>query len=320
MTTGLVGSSLRFHGDGEGCSSVEVSGNERGERRAAHGSLARATEWRGILLVRRYPRVPMSRTFWLRLIIAMPITIAVQVVLFNRLELQADVGSVGAFVTAVGTLYSVLTGFTVVSVWGQFTDTDRAIKREAREIAELWRYAGYVSDVEGAQRARNAIRRYRDEVVGTEWPTMVRGETATAAEDEFLEMTDAVNAIKVDSPKDVPAWSEAAKALGAVSDARGERTILVLQRMPVVLRILLYIATLSLVGGMTLLGFQDRVIGVIIVGFTVVVSLLVLEVIDDLDDPFTGAWAISSEPFERITFGSLEHQSTSAEDAVRLRP
>lgn len=86
----------------------------------------------------------MSRNFWIRLAIALPITLDIQILLFNRLELQADVGSVGAFVTAVGTLYSVLTGFTVVSVWGQFTDTDRAIKGEARELAELWRYVGYV--------------------------------------------------------------------------------------------------------------------------------------------------------------------------------
>src|SRR6267142_293005 len=160
-----------------------------------------------------YPAAVMSSTFWLRLVLALPVTLTAQILLFSRLELQADVGSVGAFVTAIGTLYSVLTGFTVVSVWGQFTDTDRAIKREARELAELWRYVGYVSDVDGAKRAQDAIRRYRDEVVKTEWPAMVRGETATAAEDEFLEMTDAVNAMKVDSPKDVPAWSEAARAL-----------------------------------------------------------------------------------------------------------
>jgi hypothetical protein len=31
-----------------------------------------------------------------------------------------------------GTLYSVLTGFTVIAVWEQFTDTDRAVKRDSR--------------------------------------------------------------------------------------------------------------------------------------------------------------------------------------------
>ena len=132
---------------------------------------------------------------------------------------------------------------------------------------------------------------------------MLRRETATAAEDEFLEMVDAVNAIGVATPKDVPAWAEAARALGAVSDLRSERTLLVLQRMPSLLRLLLNIATVSLVGGMVLLGFQDSIVGVLVVVFTVVVSLLVLEVIDDLDDPFTGAWGVSSEPFERIRFG-----------------
>ncbi len=247
----------------------------------------------------------MSRTFWLRILLAVPLTIGAELWLREQFDLVADVGAVGAFVTAVGTLYSILTGFTVVSVWGQFTDTDRAIKREARQLSELWRYVGYVSDADGVAKARDAIVRYRDEVVGSEWPAMLRRETATAAEDEFLEMTDAVNAIKVVTQKDVPAWAEAVRSLGEVSDARGERTLLVVQRMPTLLRLLLYIATVSLVGGMVLLGFQSLVIGLVVVAFTVVVSLLVLEVIDDLDDPFTGAWGVSSEPFERIRFGDV---------------
>ena len=81
----------------------------------------------------------MSRSFWLRILVAVPVTIAAQLWLREQFDLVADVGAVGAFVTAVGTLYSILTGFTVVSVWGQFTDTDRAIKREARELSELCR-------------------------------------------------------------------------------------------------------------------------------------------------------------------------------------
>lgn len=247
----------------------------------------------------------MSRSFWLRILVAVPATIAAQLWLRQQFDLVADVGAVGAFVTAVGTLYSILTGFTVVSVWGQFTDTDRAIKREARELSELWRYVGYVSDPDGVAKARATIALYRDEVVSKEWPAMLRRETAIAAEDEFVEMTDAVNAIKVTTAKDVPAWAEAVRSLGEVSDARGERTLLVVQRMPTLLRLLLYIATLSLVGGMALLGFQSLAIGIVVAAFTVIVSLLVLEVIDDLDDPFTGAWGVSSEPFERINFGKV---------------
>ena len=252
----------------------------------------------------------MSKTFWLRTAVIVPISIVAHMLLQDRAELSKDVGSVGAFVTAIGTLYSVLTAFTVVSVWTEFTDTDRAIKREARDLSELWRYVNYVSDKPGAVRARSAIERYRDEVVSVEWPTMVAGGSASAAEDEFFATADAVNAIDVATPRDVPAWAESVRTLGSVSDARGERIVLVGLRMPRLLRWLLFAATFSLVGGMVLLGFENDWIGSFVVGFTAAVSLLVLEVIDDIDDPIGGAWGISVEPFRRISFQTIKESNS----------
>jgi len=245
--------------------------------------------------------------YWIRVALGVPAALVVQYGLRQVVDLGLETSSVGAYVTAIGTLYSVLTGFTVVSVWQQFTDTDRAVKREARGLAELWRYVGYVDDAEGVARARKAIERYRDEVVNNEWPSMLRGTTTTAAEEEYFDMADAVNGMRVSSRKDVPAWAEAVRTLGEVSDARGERAVFVAIRMPRLLRGLLYIATFSLVIGMSLLGFASPLVGVVVLASTVVVSLLVLEVIDDLDDPFTGAWAISPAPLQRIKFASALH-------------
>jgi hypothetical protein len=246
----------------------------------------------------------VSRQFLVRLIVSVPVAIGIQYLIRNQANLQADVGSIGAFVTAIGTLYSVLTGFTVITVWQQFIDTDRAVKREGRNLRELWRYVGYVEDSDGVDRAREAIAQYRDQVVSEEWPAMIKGRATTAAEDEYFTMADAVNAIKVSTAKDVPAWAEAVRTLGEVSDARGERAVFVTQRMPALLRLLLYIATVSLIFGMALLRFENVLAGGVVLSFTVAVSLLVLEIIDDLDDPFDGAWAISPAPFERIQFAN----------------
>ncbi len=262
--------------------------------------------WRSLSAMPSRFVAPVSTTFLLRVLVCVPLALALQSYLRDRLNLQPDSGSVGAFVTAIGTLYSVLTAFTVVSVWQQFIDTDRAIKREARALSELWRYVGYVEDVAGAARARGAIEQYRDEVVSREWPAMVAGTTASAAEDEYFAMADAVNGMRVTTAKDVPAWAEAVRTLGEVSDARGERVVLVTQRMPGLLRQLLYLATLSLLAGMALLGFENALIGQIVLVFTVVVSLLVLEVIDDLDEPFDGAWAISSGALRALRFATTK--------------
>ena len=117
----------------------------------------------------------MSSTFKRRIGIVVPGSVAAHLVLQYHGHLLKDVGGVAAFVTAIGTLYSVLTAFTVVSVWSEFTDTDRAIKREARSLSELWRFVNYISDKAGAARARAAIERYRDEVVNVEWPAMIAG-------------------------------------------------------------------------------------------------------------------------------------------------
>jgi hypothetical protein len=252
----------------------------------------------------------LSKTFWLRTAIIVPASILAHLLLQDRAELSKDIGGVAAFVTAIGTLYSVLTAFTVVSVWTEFTDTDRAIKREARDLSELWRYVTYVSDKVGAARARSAIERYRDEVISVEWPAMVAGQSVAAAEDEFLAMADAVNAIDVVTPRDVPAWAESVRTLGSVSDARGERIVLLGLRMPRLLRWLLFAATFSLVGGMILLSFENDWIGSTVVGSTAAISLLVLEVIDDIDDPIGGAWGISVEPFQRIKFERREARDT----------
>jgi hypothetical protein len=250
----------------------------------------------------------MSRQFLVRAVIGIPAALGLQYLIRAHFSLQADVSSVAAFVGAMGTLYSILTGFTVITVWQQFTDTDRAVKREARNLRELWRYVGYVEDAEGVNRARTAVEQYREQVLTEEWPAMIAGRTTTAAEDEYFDMADAVNGMRVSTAKDVPAWAEAVRTLGEVSDARGERAVFVSVRMPTLLRVLLYVATSSLIFGMILLRFEAEAVGAIVVVFTVVVSLLVLEVIDDLDDPFGGAWAISTAPFDRIAFAKPETQ------------
>jgi hypothetical protein len=250
--------------------------------------------------------------FWVRLAVLLPAAVALHLILEETTDLRADIGGVGTFVGAIGTLYSVLTGFTVVSVWSKFTDTDRAVKREARSLAELWRYVGYLSDRASVDRARTSIERYRGEVLSKEWAAMAQRQAATAAEDEFLAMTDAVNEIGVETTKDVPAWSESVRTLGAVSEARGDRIALVNIRIPRLLRVLLYLATASLLIGMLLLGFESQFIGSVIVGFTALMSLVVIEIIDDIDNPFGGAWGISPAPFERIQFKLSEREEVPA--------
>ncbi len=246
----------------------------------------------------------MSKTFFRRLAVILPLALGLQFIMRELVDLPPEAGAVGSYVVAVGTLYSVLTAFTIVSVWLEFKDTDRAIQREALGLQQLWRYVGYVNDPSGVVRARRAIQRYRDEVISREWPAMARGERATEADDEFREISDVVHSMNATAARDVAAWTEAVRTFVALSDARTDRRLLVFLRMPTILRLLLYVATASLLAGIILLSFQSLIVGALIIAFTVIVSLMVLEVIDDMDNPFGGSWTISTEAFERTQFDS----------------
>ena len=59
----------------------------------------------------------MSRAFWLRVLFGAPAALVVQYLIRAQANLHEDVGRAAAFVGAMGTLYSVLAGFTVISVW-----------------------------------------------------------------------------------------------------------------------------------------------------------------------------------------------------------
>lgn len=53
----------------------------------------------------------VSRAFLIRVPVVLPAAVALHLFIGDRVRLGADVGGVGALVTAVGTLYSVLTAF-----------------------------------------------------------------------------------------------------------------------------------------------------------------------------------------------------------------
>src|SRR3989337_817983 len=82
----------------------------------------------------------------------------------------ADVGAVGAYITAVGTLYGILSAFTIFVVWTQFNDAQTPAETEAKERLDLFRYAIYLKDPDILASLRSSIRDYSASVVGDEWP------------------------------------------------------------------------------------------------------------------------------------------------------
>lgn len=264
------------------------------------------------------PDQSFSWVFFLKIAVVLPVALVAQS--FDKLFATPDeANSISAYLATVGTLYSVLVAFVVIAVWSRFNETDGAVKTEARELRDLWRYVGYSTDPERVLAARAAIERYRDEVISSEWSAMEKSLPVTAvADEEFIEMARAVENLAARSADDLQVRSDAIRLLGAIKDARGERLHSGAQRLPYPLRLLLYLVTLSLLIGVLLLPFQSVITSSIVVGLIVLIELLVLEVIDDIDNPFGGIWSVTTGPYRQLWFGAPAADSAAGDCEPRV--
>jgi len=223
----------------------------------------------------------------------------------------SDVGAVGAYITAIGTLYGILAAFTIFVVWTQFNDAQTAAESEANELLDLFRFAIYLKDAEVLTALRSTIKDYSASVVGDEWPAMSSGKPSAQAVSKFESVFQAVHAVRFDDERDASAWEKMIDKFEAVSDARAKRLDLAVANVPRLLRALLYLVSIALIGGFFVLSISNDIIAVVVSIATTAVVFLAIEVVEDLDDPFGGQWALSPGPFlhlqEQIDALGSEH-------------
>lgn len=212
-----------------------------------------------------------------------------------------DVGSISAYVTAVGTLYGILAAFTIVVVWTQFNETTSAIAEETTDLADLYRYVSYLNDRPAMDQFRAAITAYSEAVAADEWSMMASGARSRAAQEAFEGIYRAVAAIKLDDERDEAAWSHIMRKFEDVSDSRSKRLDVAGSRMPGVLRELFYGVSFALVAGFFMLGFSNDFLAIATTLLTTGLVVVVLDTVLDIDNPFGGQWSIAPSRFEDVS-------------------
>ncbi|HVP06015.1 MAG TPA: DUF4239 domain-containing protein [Dehalococcoidia bacterium] len=212
----------------------------------------------------------------------------------------SDGGAVRAYISAISTLFGILAAFIIYVVWSQFIEADHAIKLEANELLDLCRYAVYLNDPAALDSVTAAVGRYASAVCEDEWTTMPAGRAHPAAEGALEGVFAAVNSVRFDDDRDSTAWSRMIQKFEAVSDARDKRIELAGERMPALMRGLLYMVSGLLLLGFFMMAIQNDLLAVAVTVGTTAVVFLTIEVMEDIDNPFDGQWAISHEPFQAL--------------------
>lgn len=214
--------------------------------------------------------------------------------------LQNDVSAVGGYLTVIGTHYSILTAFIIFVVWEQFNKISDLTDKEAKKLSELTVYISYLNDPNIEQQIKMKIKDYAQSVIDYEWKDLYHGYINKHSKENFRHILSTIKEIKFNDSKDPVAFQSIIKTYEDISDIRQERLVTSTQRMPVPLRILLYLVSFSVIAGFFLLYIENDIIAIIVTALTTTIVVLVIEVINDLDDPFTGIWAIHPTPFKEL--------------------
>ncbi len=208
--------------------------------------------------------------------------------------------AVGNYLQTVGGIYAVLLAFIVFVVWGQFNDSRGYVEREATAIVDLHRTASGLP-----VHTRDAIQRpleaYIDDVLAKEWRAMAAFDEDTIEQvGTHLELVwSAVHACKPLNDCQHSVFGEVLSRFNDLSDLRTNRLSSSRARIPLMMRLLLYVGGLITIVSIYFMAVEPFWIHAVMAAALGGVVAHILYLIYDLDNAFSGYLQISTEAFER---------------------
>jgi hypothetical protein len=223
----------------------------------------------------------------------------------SRLSLNNEVA--GFKFAVVGVFYSVLLAFVVIAVWETYTETDGAVRDEAKAVVDLQLVIHALPLDGGAEISKNLIA-YAEDVPAHEWPTMAVGQASPIATMDLRKLSTQILALEPATRRDLALYQDALRLLTEIADNRMERLESANGSVPAILW------TVLVLGGVITLGypafFASSNLAAQILMTASLAALVAMSLVLALafDFPFTGDPHISSVPFET----ALEHMPESS--------
>ncbi|HLB51409.1 hypothetical protein A3B64_03810 [candidate division WWE3 bacterium RIFCSPLOWO2_01_FULL_37_24] len=222
---------------------------------------------------------------------------------FSSEDLLADVSGLGAFVTVFGTLYGIMAAFIVFEVWGQYNKTAALVAQEAQGLERLYRLAIYFRDEKLSREIKETITAYSKLIIAGKFQKLGSGQRNKENGIVFRRIAEIIKGITFDDDHDHVVFDHVVSHYGKLSEIRTERITQSLTRLPFLLKFFLYLGSFITIFIFITMPFTNTFFNLFTAGTIGFVISMVLQLVDDLDNPFVGHWNITPEPFVR----TLEH-------------
>lgn len=130
--------------------------------------------------------------------------ISLTAILINNISFpkQAElIAFVSGFVTAVGNIYAIVAGFTILIAFTRYQNLNNVVGQEVGCLGDIMDLTLYISNADLRNRIINNVKKYGYSVANDEWPQMINGKpnkkTSVVLRD-LMESLDGMNINKKD--------------------------------------------------------------------------------------------------------------------------
>lgn len=215
-------------------------------------------------------------------------------------DMSSCIDAVGNYLQTVGGIYAVLLAFTVFVVWGQFNDCRNFVDREATALIDLHRTASGLPSAT-CHDVQLAIHGYIDEVLSKEWVAMASHDEETLEQVGLCleQIWTAIHRCQTSNERENAIYGEVLSRFNALSEARTSRLTSSRTRIPLLMKLLLYLGAIIVICSIYLLSVSVFWIHATITAALAGAVAHIVFLIQDLDNAFAGHLQISKTPFER---------------------
>jgi hypothetical protein len=211
---------------------------------------------------------------------------------------------IGWQLSILGTMYAVIVGFMLYTVWTNFGVASVNADNEANAVVNLHRLAAGLPAEQGVK-MRELAEEYADAVVDREWSMMAKGKISPESSQISRTMWHTLMSIQSPSWTQITAEDHALYELSSLTEHRQMRQLQITSKLPAILWGVLLAGGALTIFSACMFGTESGLIhGIQVFSFSLLVAMALIA-IADIDRPFQGTVHVSADAFRRAQINML---------------
>jgi Protein of unknown function (DUF4239) len=211
----------------------------------------------------------------------------------------SDAEGLNTLILLLGSIYAVMYAFVIYVIWGQFTDVERFVMRECYSLNDLMRFSYYVNP-DASRAIRRAVADYSEAVLQSEWQALSERQKDFGTEKCFTNLMTTVIRIPDATAEEETMRQRLIDIAREAGEHRDERITKSLTRIPSTLMGFVHALSVALALLVFVYPFHHPLYGLACFALVFAILILANMVMTDLDNPFSGIYNATAEPFTRL--------------------